>query len=473
MTLRLYDTASRAVRDFVPVEPGKASIYLCGLTVQGPPHIGHLRSSVAFDILRRWLEYQGLHVTFIRNLTDVDDKILRKAADAGVAWWEWAARHERAVTAAYDALGCLPASYEPRATAHIPEMVQLVQRLVETGHAYANDGDVFFDVNSFPAYGQLSGQKLAAMRPGDDVVAEDRKRDPRDFALWKAAKPGEPSWSTPWGPGRPGWHLECSAMASRYLGPQFDIHGGGIDLLFPHHENERAQSNAAGEPFAQYWMHNGWVTMSGEKMSKSLGNTLLVSEVVKRHRPEEVRYYLGAAHYRSHIEYSEAALVEAAAAYRGLERFLARAERATGRIPPEALRESSAIPGLLPDGFIAAMDDDLGVPAALATVHEAARTGNVALDDDDVGSVAEQASAVEAGLSIFGLAPSQWSERSTSSDLAAPLDAVVHLLIEQRNDARNHKNYPAADAIRDALKAAGIDLEDTPAGTRWAVGDAR
>ncbi len=460
MTLRLHDTATRAVRDFVPLDEGKASIYLCGLTVQGPPHIGHLRSSVAFDILRRWLVHRGYDVTFIRNLTDIDDKIIRKAHDAGVEWWEWAAHNERAVSAAYDVLGCLPASYEPRATAHVPEMIALMERLIAGGHAYANGADVFFDVRSLPDYGALSGLKLDEVQNSDDVVAEDRKRDPRDFALWKAAKEGEPSWPTPWGNGRPGWHLECSAMAGKYLGPAFDIHGGGRDLVFPHHENERAQSNAAGDPFANYWLHNGWVTMSGEKMSKSLGNSLLVSEVVKDYRPVELRYYLGAAHYRSDMEFSSSSLDEAAASFRGIERFLAR-----------VLRQGDfGWYGVPPEGFAAAMDDDLNVSGALAAIHDAVRAGNVALDNDDLARARDRFAEVMAGLSVLGLDPKTFEANEKGGEsLTGTVDALVKLVLDQRTQARARKDYAAADSIRDALKAAGVQIEDTPQGPQWSV----
>ncbi len=312
MSLYLYDSATRSVRKFVPLEAGRVGVYLCGATVQAPPHIGHIRSGVNFDILCRWLEHTGHTVTFCRNVTDIDDKIIAVGQQEGVPWWQVSQRNERAFAWAYDVLGCRPPTVEPRATGHVPEMIVLMQRLVDLGHAYASAGDVYFDVRSFPDYGALSGQRLDDMLSAEQ--ASEAKRDPRDFALWKAAKPGEPAWGTPWGAGRPGWHLECSAMAHKYLGSAFDIHGGGLDLVFPHHENEVAQSVAAGDTFARYWMHNAWVTTSGEKMSKSLGNSLLVTEVVQRVRPVELRYYLGAAHYRSHIEFSEPALHEAAAA---------------------------------------------------------------------------------------------------------------------------------------------------------------
>ena len=344
MTLRLYDTATRAVREFVPLLPGQASIYYCGATVQGAPHIGHLRSGLNFDILRRWLARSGYHVTMVRNVTDIDDKIIAKAADEGRPWWAHAALYEQAFRDGYQILGCLPPTVEPRATGHIPEMITLMQRLISSGHAYPVDGDVYFDVRSFPAYGALSGQRVDEMLPAGDSVGEARKRDPRDFALWKAAKPGEPSWPTPWGDGRPGWHLECSAMAGKYLGAAFDIHGGGLDLIFPHHENELAQSSAVGDGFARYWLHNGWVTMAGEKMSKSLGNTVSIGAMAEQWRPVELRYYLGAAHYRSAIEYSPEALREAAVAYAKIENFVQRAVELVGE--PAAKHGRRAAGGL-------------------------------------------------------------------------------------------------------------------------------
>ena len=276
------------MREFVPLHPGRVTIYLCGATVQGVPHIGHVRSGIAFDVLRRWLEYKGNDVLFVRNVTDIDDKILRKAADAGRPWWEWAATHEREFAHAYDALGVQPPSAEPRATGFVTQMVEYMERLIARGHAYASDGNVYFDVRSLPDYGALSGQKLDDMHQGES--AGTGKRNAQDFTLWKAAKPGEPSWPTPWGPGRPGWHLECSAMATSLLGSEFDIHCGGMDLIFPHHENEIAQAHGAGDPFARYWLHNGWVTMGGEKMSKSLGNVVAIPAMLQRVRAVELRY---------------------------------------------------------------------------------------------------------------------------------------------------------------------------------------
>ena len=386
MNLRLYNTATRAVEEFVPLVPGKVSIYHCGLTVQASPHLGHIRKEVVFDVLRRWLTHQGLDVTVVANVTDIDDKILAKSAEAGIEWWAHAYRFERELHDAYAALGCLPPTYEPRATGHVPEMIELVEELLERGHAYVADdgsGDVYFDVRSWPRYGELSGQKVDEMAAAEDADPRG-KRDPRDFALWKGRKPEEPetaSWPTPWGRGRPGWHLECSAMSGKYLGDTFDIHGGGIDLRFPHHENELAQSAGAGRGFARVWMHNAWVTMAGEKMSKSLGNTALVSEVTKAFDPRAVRFFLLAPHYRSQIEFSPAdeqtrgSLAEAEKGIERIDSFLASAgERGLTR---------GRVGGPFWEAFEAAMNEDLATPTAVATLFEAVRAGNKALSDGD------------------------------------------------------------------------------------------
>jgi cysteinyl-tRNA synthetase len=464
--MRLYDTRARTVRDFTPLHQGRVSLYLCGATVQAPPHIGHIRSGVTFDILCRWLRHQGYRVVFCRNVTDIDDKIINNACEEGVAWWEVAERNQRAFTQAYDALGCLPPTVEPRATGHVPEMIVLMRRLIEAGHAYASpdgSGDVYFDVHSFADYGRLSNQKLENMQAaGDtDAEAERTKRDVRDFALWKGARPGEPSWETPWGAGRPGWHLECSAMATKYLGETFDIHGGGVDLIFPHHENEVAQSQAAGDGFARYWLHNGLLTVGGKKMSKSDGNSLLISTMLDRVRAVELRYYLGQAHYRSVLDYSEAALSEAVAAYQRIEGFLQRATELCGEIP--AAHE-------LPDDFAAALDDDLGVPAALAAVHTAVRDGNAALADGAKDRAWTAASQVRGMLGVLGLDPfaEQWAEQGDAG-LREVVDALVSVALEQRQTARERKDYAAADAIRDRLAAAGLLVEDTPDGPRWEI----
>ena len=463
MSLRLYDTAAHAVRDFTPLRPGRASMYVCGLTVQGPPHVGHVRSALAFDVLGRWLAHSGFEVTYVRNVTDIDDKILAKGAAHGVPWWAWAYENERAVTRAYGVLGLRPPTYEPRATGHVPEMVELMQLLIERGHAYAVDGDVYFDVRSFPEYGALTGQKLDDLQSAADTDTDERKRDPRDFALWKAHKDGEPetaSWPTPWGRGRPGWHLECSAMAGRYLGADFDIHGGGLDLRFPHHENEQAQSRAAGYGFAQYWLHHGWVTLGGEKMSKSLGNTALVDEVVKRVRPVELRYYLAAPHYRSAIEFTDTALEEAGVAYRRIESFVRRAAERVGA--------DAGSPVLCAD-FTNAMDDDLGTPAAIAAIHDLVREGNSALAAGDDTAIAGTLGSVRAMLGVLGLDPldPQWADGAGDDRLARATDGLVALALEQRQAARARKDFAAADAIRDQLTALGVLVEDTPQGTRW------
>ncbi len=464
MTLRLHDTAARAVREFTPLVPGEVSVYLCGATVQAPPHIGHLRSGVVFDVLIRWLDASGYRVTFCRNVTDIEDKILRKAQEEGVPPWIIAERNQRAFTWAYDALGCRPPDIEPRATGHVPEMIVLIRRLIEGGHAYPAGGDVYFDIRSYPGYGALSGQHLGNMRPAEDSDNLAAKRDPRDFALWKAAKPGEPSWETPWGPGRPGWHLECSAMSTKYLGPAFDIHGGGMDLIFPHHENEIAQSRAAGDGFARYWMHNGLLGVAGEKMSKSLGNSMLVTEMLRQVRAPELRYYLIQAHYRSMLEYSEEALEEAAAAYQRIERFAIRATDILG-----GAGEDDSAPSGLPVSFSSAMDDDLAVPSALAAVHACVRDGNQALASGDKVGVRASLGQVRAMLDVLGLDPlaPQWAGSGTGTRLRSVVDELVRLTLRQRDAARARRDYAAADAIRDGLDKIGVVVEDTPEGPRW------
>ena len=444
------------MRGFVPLTEGRASIYLCGDTVQALPHIGHARSKIAVDLLRRWLDASGSVVTLCRNVTDVDDKIIAVAAATGEPWWQLAARNERAFDAAYRQLGIEPPTVQPRATGHIPQMIDLMRRLVDRQYAYVAGGDVYFDVRSFPSYGALSGQDPNSLQQGEPTGA---KRDPLDFALWKKAKPGEPSWESPWGPGRPGWHLECSAMATMYVGSEFDIHGGGIDLVFPHHENERAQSNAAGDGFARYWFHNGLVTVGGEKMSKSLGNSLLVSELLRQVRPVELRYYLSAAHYRSTLDMSEEALAEAAAAYRRIEGFIVRAA--------ELVAETV---GNWPLAFADAMDDDLGVPQALAIVHTAVREGNAALSAGDKATVTERYGEVRGMLGVLGIDPlsAQWRD-DRGADLVSVVDALVAVALEQRQEARQRKDYAAADNIRARLAAAGVAVEDTPNGPRWTL----
>jgi cysteinyl-tRNA synthetase len=450
------------MREFVPQVSGTASIYVCGATVQGVPHIGHVRSGLNFDVLRRWLARDGSTVHLVRNVTDVDDKIVAKAAENDVEWWEWAYQHERAFDDAYDSLGCLPASYSPRATGHITQMVELMDRLIGKGHAYASEGDVYFSVKSFPEYGALSGQKLDEVHQGESAATG--KRDPRDFTLWKAAKPGEPSWPTPWGPGRPGWHLECSAMATAYLGGTFDIHGGGIDLIFPHHENEQAQSRAAGDGFARYWMHNAWVTLSGEKMSKSLGNTVAIPTMLERVRAPELRYYLVGPHYRSHVEYSPEALDESVSAYRRIESFLRRVVERTGVVGAE---------GDMSPAFVAAMDDDISTPSALAAIHKRLREGNTALesgDDMDARAAAESVRAMTAVLGLDPLSP-QWHDAAGGGAGRHALGVLVERLLEERSQARKDRDFARADVLRDHLLLAGIAVEDTPDGPLWTLKD--
>ena len=464
MTFRLYDTATRAVQDFVPLEAGRAGIYVCGLTVQAEPHVGHVRSAVNFDVLRRWLTHSGYDVTFIRNVTDIDDKILAKSAEQGRPWFNLAYDMHRALGQALAAINVLPPTYEPGATGHIPEMLSLIGVLIERGHAYVAEdgsGDVYFDVRSWPSYGELSGQKVDEMLDAGDADPRG-KRDPRDFALWKGWKqdsePETAAWPSPWGKGRPGWHIECSAMAGKYLGTAFDIHGGGIDLQFPHHENEQAQSRAAGHPFATYWMHNAWITTSGEKMSKSLGNSLLVPKVLERVRGIELRFYMVSAHYRSHVEFSFEALDEAAAGFRRIENFL---ERAGG----------DEVASALPEAFVAAMDDDLGTPAAIAVLYDTVREGNSALAGD-TSSVAALAASVRAMLAVLGLNPDDpaWAgDDKADARLTAAVDVLITGLLEQRAKARADKDFATADAIRDQIKAAGIEVEDTPSGPKWSL----
>jgi cysteinyl-tRNA synthetase len=460
-SLSLYDTLTRTTSEFVPLKAGEVGIYLCGATVQAPPHIGHVRSGVNFDILRRWLTRSGYDVTFIRNVTDIDDKILHKAVHEQAPWWAVAMKYERAFTQAYAALNVLPPTYEPRATGHITQMIELMQTLIEKGSAYApGNGDVYLEVRKLSSYLTLSRQKLDDLLPAADAD-ETFKKDPRDFALWKAAKPGDPSWPTPWGAGRPGWHLECSAMAHAYLGEAFDIHGGGLDLIFPHHENEIAQSEAAGYAFAKRWLHNAWVTASGEKMSKSLGNSLQVHELLKSVRGIELRWYLGSAHYRSMLEFSHEALAESATAFRRIEGFLQRSVEILGSEPVPTISQV----------FTDAMNDDLAVPTALASISEALRAGNSAITAGDTATVEKSANEIRGALEILGCDP--FDEAFTSGtaveDIGAALDGVIQLALAQRTAARARKDFAASDQIRDGLAVLGITIEDTAQGPRWSI----
>ena len=481
MTLGLYDSATRQVAPFVPLTPGKVGIYVCGATVQSAPHIGHLRPAVSFDILRRWLERKGYQVTLIRNITDIDDKILAKSAEAGTEWWAHAANIERLFSQAYDALGVLPPTFEPRATGHVPEMIELMRRLEDNGHAYTTGpGDVWFDVESWPTYGELTRQKLDELEPepsdsaaiGDEPLKASKK-SPYDFALWKAPKKHEPrtaSWETPWGRGRPGWHLECTAMATKYLGPQFDIHGGGLDLRFPHHENEQAQARAAGDPFAKHWMHTAWITQSGAKMSKSLGNGLLADEVLKRAPGYVVRYAIAAVQYRSMLEWTPETLTDAANAVERIRGFVS---RGTEKLGTNAPTREEILQAELPSEFVTAMDDDLNTPEAFAVIHNHLRAGNTALAAAaSEAELRKELVSVRAMLDVFGLDPldPHWATASTQDDKAAhALDQLVQADLAARTEARVSKDWAKADEIRDRLAKAGIVIEDSPAGPRWSL----
>lgn len=456
--LNLYDTANRQISEFRPLIAGEASIYVCGATVQGSPHIGHIRSAVNFDILVRWLIHSEYKVTFIRNVTDIDDKILQKARIEKMPWWALAMKYEREFSNAYAAVNVLPATYEPRATGHITQMIQLMQTLIDNGSAYApGNGDVYMEVRKLKRYLTLSNQRIDDLLPAEDSDSS-YKRDPRDFAMWKSAKPDEPSWPTPWGEGRPGWHLECSAMALAYLGERFDIHGGGLDLIFPHHENEMAQSEAAGFGFANRWLHNAWVTQSGEKMSKSLGNSLLVDVILERVRGVELRWYLGSAHYRSMLEYSQEALDESAVAFRRIENFLNRA----GEILEVELQ------GVVGDGFAMAMNDDLAVPAGLAAISENLRLGNQAITDGDRNALSKNANELRGALQILGCDPFDFA-LAVPKQLTSALDGVIALALQERESARERRDFAASDAIRDGLLDLGITIEDTAQGPRWSI----
>lgn len=514
--LNLYDTASHQVSHFVPLKPGEVGIYVCGATVQSSPHIGHIRAAVAFDIVRRWFLKLGYKVTFVRNVTDIDDKILVKAAAAGQRWWARAYYYEREFTEAYNTLGVLPPTVEPRATGHMSDMIDLIQRILDNGHGYVvtdadgkPTGNVYFDVASWPHYGELTHQKQTSevdeaaavadrMGPSVDATGADKynpvdpadaspdKHDPRDFALWKAPKDTDPEdarWSTPFGVGRPGWHIECSAMSHRYLGDGFDIHGGGLDLRFPHHENEMAQTCAAGYPSAARWMHSAWVTAKGEKMSKSLGTGLSVPSVLAEHSAWVVRYALGSVQYRSMLEWSDQALVEAQAAYERIMNFIERAGVALGEQP-----ERAEIAGVnaddLPADFVSAMNDDVNVSGATAAIFTAIRNGNTLLSklDDRADGDAARAEvrsalvAVRAMLDTLGLDPlaEPWAgaagaDGNGESREHDVLDALITEQLNARAEARKSRDFAKADAIRDALGAAGIAIEDGPQGSTWSL----
>ncbi|MCU1420215.1 MAG: cysteine--tRNA ligase [Mycetocola sp.] len=444
-------------------------MYVCGPTVQSSPHIGHLRSALVYDQMRRWLNYRGFDVTLVRNVTDIDDKVLVNATE-NEEWWALAYRTELEFSEGYRALGILPPTYEPRATASIQQMHSIIDRLIAESHAYVAEdgsGDVYFDVRSWPQYGALTRQNIDSMDAATDADPRG-KRDPRDFALWKGHKSDEPasaSWPSPWGDGRPGWHIECSAMARRYLGAAFDIHGGGLDLRFPHHENELAQSTAAGDGFAGYWVHNGLVNVNGQKMSKSLGNSVYAADLLGAARPIVVRYYLGQAHYRSTIDYHDGALAEAEAALDRIESFLERVgRRLTGT------RFAGTGTEQIPDAFAAAMDDDLSVPQALAVLHDTIRQGNASIDGEDLALAAAAQGQVMAMTEILGINPFsvEWS-RGQDKAVSGVLNTLVDQLLDERQKSRAARDFAAADKIRDVLTTAGITIEDTSTGAHWSI----
>lgn len=466
MNIQLYDTRTQTLRALEPVRPGAVGIYVCGPTVQSAPHIGHLRSALSYDLMRRWLSARGLEVTLVRNVTDIDDKILVNAETTGEPWWALAYRVEREFSAAYDALHVLPPTYEPRATASIQRMQLIIERLIERGHAYPaadGSGDVYFDTASWPEYGALTHQRREDMVDAADADPRG-KRDPRDFALWKGHKPDEPetaSWASPWGAGRPGWHIECSAMSTQYLGETFDIHGGGRDLRFPHHENELAQSAAAGFEFARIWVHNGLVSVGEQKMSKSLHNSVFAADLLGSAPAQAVRYFLGSAHYRSTLEYSATAIEEARRAVERINGFVARAaETLAGEVPEAAV----------PAEFAAAMDDDLNVPQALAVLHERVRAGNAALATGDLDGLRSAAGEVSAMLQVLGLHPDDYrTDAQAESGLEQALDVLVQQRLHERAAARQQRDFSTADRIRDELTEAGVTIEDTADGAKWSI----
>ena len=474
MTVKLFDSRSASLRDLKPVKAGEVGIYLCGPTVQAAPHLGHLRSALVYDQLLRWLEAGGLKVNLIRNVTDIDDKVLDNAKNEKRKWWELAFFYEQLFAQAHRKLDIKGPSYEPRATANITEMISLIQTLIEKGYAYQVEGsaDVYFSASSWKDYGELTNQKADDLI--DDTEAEARgKRDPRDFALWKSHKDSEPedaAWDSPFGKGRPGWHIECSAMSVKYLGTKFDIHGGGLDLRFPHHENELAQSRAAGHEFANFWLHNGLVNVSGQKMSKSLGNSILVSDVLTDSNALALRYYLGSAHYRSVLDYNDGVLEEAESAIERIATFLQRAIRKLGGT--KFLDKQNLAKPSFPTKFSEAMNEDLNIPAALAVLHETVRDGNSSLDEDRLEDAAKAYAEAVAMLDVLNINPqaSFWKRSVFAEDAMAALDGLIQSLISQRNQARDNKDFETSDRIRDQLKAVGVVLEDSADSTHWSLG---
>jgi cysteinyl-tRNA synthetase len=490
VNLQLSNTLTRRKEPFVPRDEGRVGMYLCGPTVYGETHIGNLRNVVVFDVLRRHLVASGYEVLYVRNLTDVDDKIIAAAGHDPLRAFVVAERWARVYEEVTAALGALPPDIVPRASGHIPEMLALIARLLDHGLAYQAGGDVFFAVGKWPEYGKLSGRDVAELRAGARVEVNPEKRDPLDFVLWKGAKPGEPTWDSPWGPGRPGWHIECSAMATKYLGTGFDIHGGGEDLVFPHHENEIAQSEGAtGDPFARYWLHNAFLEVKGEKMAKSVGNVVSPRELLRRYRGVVLRYALLGAHYRSPLEFSDEALDDAAASYQRLATFAVNAARAlppaeedpapapgpagTGHpAPPRAPAGGLALVGEggWRERFLAALDDDLNVPAALAVLFDLVADTNPLIGKAERGDAAA-AGKLRERLALFGdLAARLGFMPLLDLPDQAAFPAVLDLVLDLRERARAARDFAAADMVRERLAAAGIRVEDRVGGPRWHLG---
>jgi len=480
-TMKLYNTMTRRKEEFVPLRDAQVGMYVCGVTVYDLCHIGHARSAVVFDTLRRYLLFRGYKVKFVRNFTDIDDKIIQRAQQEGIPWQEVAEKYTRAFYEDMGALGVEPADVEPRATEHIPEMIEMIKGLIERGHAYVLQGDVYFSVQSYPEYGKLSGRKLQDMMAGARVEVNERKRHPMDFALWKASKPGEPAWQSPWGPGRPGWHIECSAMSLKHIGPTLDIHAGGVDLIFPHHENELAQSEAytAQKPFVRYWLHNGFITVDREKMSKSLGNFFTIREILQRFDPEVVRLFLLQTHYRSPIEFSDEPLREAE---HSLERFYETMERVEEFLAqpgqhkrcPQGLREATEA---FRNRFLEAMDDDLNTALAIGHAFELLREINRFLDQKPSGAEAREVlqeareGLLQAGkvLGLWQRPARAWVEALLKVKALPLSPQQIEAKVQERAHARARKDWPRADAIREELLRQGILLEDRPRGTVWRV----
>ena len=466
MSLRVYDARRRAKIPFESAQPGKAGMYVCGMTVQDRPHVGHMRYAVAGDVIRRILESRGYEVTYATNFTDIDDRIIERGNKEGVPFEQVSERNIKAFLSYAALLNIKPATVYPRATEHIPEILALIQRLIDSGHAYAAGGDVYFDVRSYPAYGSLSGRKVDDLRSGVRIEVEEAKRDPLDFTLWKGAKPGEPSWPSPWGPGRPGWHIECSAMAMKHLGETFDFHGGGQDLIFPHHENEIAQSEAAtGKTFARFWVQNGLVNLDGEKMSKSTQHFFLIEDVAKQVEPEVIRFYLQSTQYRSPIEWNDVRLREAGAAYDRLREALAKAEAA-----PTADGTSTAGSALLAEiagletEFQESLDDDFNAAKGQGHLFEMAKAINRVADNAQA-SAADRAALPEAGRTLRRLGELIglfWG--SGKPEVVVP--EAVQSLVRQRDEARVQKQWRRADELRDEILALGFVLEDSKEGTK-------